>query len=384
MQNSFPLLVTCSLVALTLNTAASIANQPQRAMTLPGGETRVVAPPPLMIEAGDWDAPSTTTSLFGEQQKPPAQYAPPRPAAAHPALPATRPQPAPATGPNAVAPKALVDNTVDSASKPAAAPSKAKPGSSNPAKIGPVAGASTAVDIGPVVKSLGIIPAGKLPPEISTPDIKQPSPQNRATIKPASSSQAKQAPRFTGSEGRAKPVDLAALKSAGTAVGDILDISRRFDDWTLACALRLDINERVCSIQQTIDRGADGSIEWKIATTSEGKAVVVFSFDDTVEPSSGFTVGISGFEKKIPATEWACKTGKCETSMLIIGPVAGWFSENPKISFAYSRSGKQQTLNASMAGFQKAMTASHNPLGTRPQDATVDVKPKSEKTALAR
>ena len=121
---------------------------------------------------------------------------------------------------------------------------------------------------------------------------------------------------------------------------------------------------------------------WKIASRPSGKAVIVFEFSDKLDPTNGLEIGFSGFEKNIPATEWHCLNGTCTTSLDIIGPVAGWFSDSPKISFAFNRDGKRSKLDASMNGFQQAMTASHNPLAGKGESTSAAAAPaKTEKTA---
>lgn len=425
MQNNVPLLITCSILALGLNTAASIANQPsvQRSMALPGAVESNITPP-LLIEAGDWDSPaptSPTRSLFGDTapiservqarasaavttQRIPSeakvasggapQHGQVRQAALTfaefekdrlRALPATPSPPLPkVVAPNPTAPS---DVAVDKKQDRVPTVRKIGPVLSERASAAridtaknEVSGEASDKAVGPSVvatasmqkqqsKAVAAAPAPLPPPKAAETIRKEP---------PAP------AVRFTGSEGKAKALELAVLKTDGATAGDLLDLSRKFDDWTLACTMRLDLNERVCGVQQEIRPGGDTALLWKIATSADGKPVIVFEFDDEVDPKTGFVVSISGFEKKIPATEWSCKDGRCQASMQIVGPVAGWFSDSPKISFNYARSGKPFALQASMKGFQKAMLASHNPIGSRSAAGDAPVPTAPEKTALAR
>ena len=68
MQKNLPIFLTCSVLALSFNGAVSFAQQ-SRQMAIPGQASAPVTPP-LMIEAGDWDAPAPGTvtgrSLFAE------------------------------------------------------------------------------------------------------------------------------------------------------------------------------------------------------------------------------------------------------------------------------------------------------------------------------
>lgn len=404
MQNSLPLLVTCSLAALALNTVASIAYQPaQRAMTLPGSNSQSITPP-LMIEAGDWDAPqvSSTKSLFGgadHAAKPMPRTPVAQPAARKPAPKLDQAKATPASktptfavleanGSNVVGANFHSPTKITASNHavpvPRATPAPIKPSDAAkelnsvtaPVSIASVSQAGTAVDIGPAVKSLGKTaeraPVLKVETQGKPTPVLQVSPTQNRVVK------------FVGAEGRAKPAELASIKANGSESGDLVDLTRRFLDWSLACTMRLDLNERVCAIQQKIDRAQDGNLTWKIATTPDAKPIIVFEFDDQVDPATGFMVSISGFEKRIPATEWSCKSGVCQASMMIIGPVAGWFSDSPKISFAYSRAGKPISIDASMEGFQPAMTASHNPMATTSRTGANDRVAKNEKTALAR
>ncbi|PZR95187.1 MAG: hypothetical protein DI537_05225 [Stutzerimonas stutzeri] len=396
MQKNLPIFLTCSILALSFNGAVSFAQQ-SRQMVIPGQGAAPIAPP-LMIEAGDWDAPVPGSpvgrSLFAE----PPQKAPeaaPKPKVVE-ALPATQikpaapkrgertaekkavatsePKPAPAVSPDVPPTFIPVDATRAawgslniggaSAHSPelvAAVPPEAPPASSVQPDIGP--------RVAPVKRSVAA--------EKSADDKKAAVP---TVVEPA----APPKPKFTGAQGKAKAPELAILAKGAADNGDVLKMTRTFGDWSLSCDMQLELNERVCRIEQSINNGPDDRINWKIATKPNGRPIIVFDFSDKLDPGPGLEVSFSGFEKALASTDWACEAGKCQTSMDIVGPVAGWFSDAPQISFSFTRDGKKVRLNASMKGFQQAMAASQSPLGAPkadPKSAADAPQVKNEKTA---
>ncbi len=188
-------------------------------------------------------------------------------------------------------------------------------------------------------------------------------------------------PHFTGSQGKAKPVTLAALKGDEES-GDRLLINRTFHAWTLKCAMQISRNEKICAIHQTINESGPDRFAWQLATNSSGKPVVVFEFSAEADADPGLQISIAGFDKSIPATDWSCEATRCTGSMPIIGPVSSWFTNTSQIRFTYRKSGVPFTVTAAMTGFEQAVTALQNPLGlkTGPEQAN---NPSLGKTAQA-
>lgn len=405
MQKNLPIFLTCSVLALSFNGAVSFAQQ-SRQMAIPGQASAPVTPP-LMIEAGDWDAPAPGTvtgrSLFAEPAVPaqpeekkvlpakevaPAASAKAAPTKADAAAPAKKvvatPEPKPERAiVHKPAPPTFipVDTTTAAWGSLNAGGSSAYP----PEVIQPTPQPEAEKTAAPATADVGprAVPV-KRPATAEKPadDVK------KAVVAPAAATAtapvAIAKPKFTGTQGKAKAPELAILPKGTADNGDVLKMTRSFGDWSLSCDMQLDLNERVCRIEQSIPNGADDKLVWKIATKPNGRPVIVFDFSDKLDPASGLEVSFSGFEKSLAATDWACDGGKCQTSMDIIGPVAGWFSDAPQIAFSFTRDGQKVRLNASMKGFQQAMAASQNPLGTQkadPKSASDVPAAKNEKTA---
>lgn len=171
-------------------------------------------------------------------------------------------------------------------------------------------------------------------------------------------------PHFTGQQGKAKAIALASLHGED-GNGDRLHIERAFQNWKLSCAMQITRNERICAIHQNLREGEAERFSWQIATTATAKPVVVFDFTAQADPAAGLHISIAGFDKIVPATEWACEGTRCTTSMPIVGPVSSWFTNSSQIRFRYQRDGVPVTLDASMAGFETAVQALANPLGLK-------------------
>lgn len=409
MQKNLPIFLTCSVLALSFNGAVGYAQQ-GRQMAIPGQSSASITPP-LMIEAGDWDAPTNTSqtgrSLFAEPTSPSADEkkqptskvgvdapkASPTPASVAPKSEQANPQkkqtpaqlpsiqkvdapsPPQPTAPNML-PIDAAKATWGSLNVGGSTTLPVEPVSAPPPPVEKAESPSSGSDIGP--RALPVKRPAALPKTgddakkvaVAAPAPAQPAPE------PAK-------PRFTGMQGKAKAPELAVLPKGAAVNGDVLKMTRSFEDWTLSCDMQLELNERVCRIEQSIPHSTGEKLTWKIATKQNGRPVIVFDFSERLDPSKGLEVSFSGFEKSLPATDWACDNGKCQTSMDIVGPVAGWFSDAPQIAFSFTRDGQKVKIDASMKGFQQAMAASQNPLGQKAESKpTADLpQPKNEKTA---
>lgn len=399
MQKNLRIFLGCSVLAMSVNAYA----QQGRQMSLPGQAPSPVAPP-LMIEAGDWDAPPPNTtnsrSLFAE---PAAAPAPP---------PATRPAPEKVRGPVAAESGPRLPLAKTAAKTAPDAPAPKAPGTDDAKPVPPLPPV-TFTPIDTTKATWGSLKAGaesnfepmapapkpevvEVPPKtIAAPGPSDIGPKVAPVKKAASIDKAvddskkvaapilaPEKPRFTGNQGKAKAPDLSVLAKGSADNGDVLRMSRKFADWTLSCDMQLELNERVCRIEQSLPHSDGDKLVWKIATKSNGRPAIVFEFSEKVDPDQGFEVSFSGFEKSLPATDWSCAAGKCQAAMDIVGPVAGWFSDAPQIAFAFTRSGQKVKLAASMNGFQQAMSASQNPLGGgKAEAAAPPTQPKADKTA---
>ncbi len=191
---------------------------------------------------------------------------------------------------------------------------------------------------------------------------KEAAPKEAAKVAPAR-------PHFVGQQGKAKAMALAGLRAEETGNGDRLVLSRQFGAWALKCEMLISRNERVCAIEQALRGGEPDSFQWRLATSAAGKPVVMFEFSAKAEADKGLAISIAGFDKTIPATEWACHEERCSASMAIVGPVSSWLTSSSRIEFRYDRGGEAVRTVAVMAGFEAAVTALQNPLGLKTQVA---------------
>ena len=176
-------------------------------------------------------------------------------------------------------------------------------------------------------------------------------------------------PHFVGQQGRAKPVALATLRGEESGTGDRLVLARQFGAWALKCDMLISRNERICAIEQALKASEADAFTWRLATSAAGKPLVVFEFTDRAEADKGLGISIAGFDKTIPATEWACAEGRCSATMPIVGPVSSWFTNTSQIQFRYDRGAESVKISAAMSGFEAAVVALQNPLGLKTQVA---------------
>ena len=176
-------------------------------------------------------------------------------------------------------------------------------------------------------------------------------------------------PHFVGQQGRAKPVALASLRGEDGGTGDRLVLTRQFGAWSLKCDMLISRNERICAIEQALRANEADAFTWRLATSAAGKPLVVFEFTDRAEADKGLGISIAGFDKTIPATEWACADGRCSATMPIVGPVSSWFTNTSQIQFRYDRGAESVKISAAMSGFESAVAALQNPLGLKTQVA---------------
>ena len=176
-------------------------------------------------------------------------------------------------------------------------------------------------------------------------------------------------PHFVGQQGRAKPVAMASLRGEDAGTGDRLVLARQFGAWALKCDMLISRNERICAIEQALKANEPDAFTWRLATSAAGKPLVVFEFTDRAEADKGLGISIAGFDKTIPATEWACADGRCSATMPIVGPVSSWFTNTSQIQFRYDRGAESVKITAAMSGFEAAVVALQNPLGLKTQVA---------------
>lgn len=204
---------------------------------------------------------------------------------------------------------------------------------------------------------------------------KEPPAQKEAAIRDTTPKEpVKPAPakaHFVGQQGRAKPIALAGLRGDDSGNGDRLTLTRQFGSWALHCDMQISRNERICMIQQTLRSGEADAFAWRLATSAAGKPIVVFEFTDRAEAEKGLGISIAGFDKTIPAEEWACNAGRCTATMAIVGPVSSWFTNSSQIQFRYDRGAEAVKISAPMSGFEAAVQALQNPLGLKTQVAGV-------------
>ncbi|GEM_PF-4884268 len=179
---------------------------------------------------------------------------------------------------------------------------------------------------------------------------------------------------------------LATLVAPGETVasGDMIAISRQFENWTLMCDYRLSQNKRICVMEQAI-ANEYSQVRWRVATTVERKPLLVISIPTHFVMASGLRLGFAELEKTIPEAEWFCTTQTCITGFPFEGFLQAAIQSSQEVSFSYSvRTSDDKEINlrlvGNMQGFADAVkAATTDPFGTDiVKTASVETKPAVE------
>lgn len=151
------------------------------------------------------------------------------------------------------------------------------------------------------------------------------------------------------------------------AVGDLISITRRFDQWSLLCDYRLSQNKRLCSIEQGLSDGKS-SVLWRIANSVDNRALLILSVDPKMVVSKGLRLGFSDLEKTIPEKEWLCNPSACITGFVFDGFLQAAIANSPAIRFSFTKMQDSTEipidLLGSMSGFDLALkSGSTDPFG---------------------
>jgi invasion protein IalB len=179
---------------------------------------------------------------------------------------------------------------------------------------------------------------------------------------------------------------LATLVAPGETIasGDLIAISRQFENWTLMCDYRLSQNKRICVMEQAI-ANEYSQVRWRVATTVERKPLLVISLPAHFVLSSGLRLGFAELEKTIPEAEWFCTAQTCITGFPFEGFVQAAIQSSQEVSFSFSvRTNDDKEIDlrlvGNMQGFADAVkAATTDPFGKDiVQNAVVENKPASE------
>lgn len=179
---------------------------------------------------------------------------------------------------------------------------------------------------------------------------------------------------------------LATLVSPGETIasGDLIAISRQFENWTLMCDYRLSQNKRICVMEQAI-ANEYSQVRWRVATTVERKPLLVISLPAHLVLSSGLRLGFAELEKTIPEAEWFCTAQTCITGFPFEGFVQAAIQSSQEVSFSFSvRTNDDKEIDLRLVGNMQGFTdavkaATTDPFGTDiVKTASVETKPAVE------
>lgn len=179
---------------------------------------------------------------------------------------------------------------------------------------------------------------------------------------------------------------LATLVAPGETVasGDMIAISRQFENWTLMCDYRLSQNKRICVMEQGI-ANEFSQVRWRVATTVERKPLLVISIPTHIVLASGLRLGFAELEKTIPEAEWFCTTQTCITGFPFEGFLQAAIQSSQEVSFSFSvRTSDDKEIDlrlvGNMQGFADAVkAATTDPFGTDiVKTASAETKPAVE------
>ncbi|MBE7203028.1 MAG: invasion associated locus B family protein [Parafilimonas terrae] len=168
---------------------------------------------------------------------------------------------------------------------------------------------------------------------------------------------------MTGPVG-AQETKLATLDSVGASIpGDRMTVVRPFGAWTLRCELSVSQNQRICALEQVLQREA-GAVLWRLAQAVDGGNVLVWSVPAAMDRSKGLTLKLDDFQTAV--TGWTCRS-----ACLSVKPLTPAFrtlllgASTVEASYTLT-DGETVTVSGTMAGFREAIrAASEDPFALR-------------------
>lgn len=182
---------------------------------------------------------------------------------------------------------------------------------------------------------------------------------------------------------------LASLvaKDERVEAGELISMTRPFDNWILRCDLRLSQNKRLCAVEQVVTDGVS-SVRWRVANSTAGKPLLIISVPAHMMTARGMKLSFSGLEKAISEKEWFCSEGACVTGFAFDGFVQAAIMHSEAITFEYSintnEGEKVIELAGTMVGFEEAVSAgAADPFGETKYREAAAKRADEEKKAAA-
>lgn len=183
-------------------------------------------------------------------------------------------------------------------------------------------------------------------------------------VKPTAAGEQAETKRDAGEAAKPIPAlpQLASLVAKGEKVeaGELISMTRPFDNWILRCDLRLSQNKRLCAVEQVVTDGVS-SVRWRVANSADGKPLLIISVPTHLVIARGMKLSFSGLDKAISEQEWFCNEGACVTGFAFDGFVQAAIMHSEGIAFEYSiktdEGEKVIDLSGTMAGFEEAVSA---------------------------
>lgn len=182
---------------------------------------------------------------------------------------------------------------------------------------------------------------------------------------------------------------LASLVAKGERVeaGELISMTRPFDNWILLCDLRLSQNKRLCAVEQVVTDGVS-SVRWRVANSVDGKPLLIISVPTNLVTARGMKLSFSGLNKAISENEWFCSEGACVTGFAFDGFIQAAIMHSEGIAFEYAiktdDGEKVVDLTGTMVGFEEAVSAgATDPFGETKYREAAAKRADEEKKAAA-
>ncbi|WP_273794979.1 invasion associated locus B family protein [Brucella intermedia] len=177
-----------------------------------------------------------------------------------------------------------------------------------------------------------------------------------------------------------------------TEPGELLQLSRQFENWKLRCDVRLSTKRRVCFVEQ--DGQADGTgLVWRVATNRENRPIAMFSLPANVDITKGIRLKFADLEKVLEPNLFRCTAQACLGGFYFEGFVQAAIMRSGNVGFSIPlKDGSAAEIIMPMTGFTAALDAGgRDPFGNDFQTkaktnkvAAGEAQPKKAKTFAAK
>lgn len=161
------------------------------------------------------------------------------------------------------------------------------------------------------------------------------------------------------------PFTLASVTQPGEtlAPGDLMQISRAFDAWTMTCDFRLSTNRRVCSVQQSITSNSGGLI-WRVSLDASLNPLLILVIPDAADLDQGVKLSLGSVERVLRRDQWRCLSKMCVAALPYDATMNAAVASQQVIPISYKIAQTPVNLEAPMKGFTAALDAiAKDPLG---------------------